>query len=86
MEDAVACPKCHSNMFVHGNRMECRNPDCPYGYDVPIKMPTYEQLLAENTRLVFQSISLHKMLEDICECQGSRDELIDEARRLLLTL
>ena len=43
------CKHCHIPMEVKGTRWEC--PDCDYGYTIPIKMPSYMELLKENTDL-----------------------------------
>ena len=44
-----------------------------------LPMPNYGDLVLEMN-------NLRKMLEDICECQDSRDELINKARDILYEL
>ena len=43
------CKHCHIPMEIKGTRWEC--PDCDYSYTIPIKMPSYIELLKENTAL-----------------------------------
>ncbi len=39
------CHRCSVQMFNRGNRMEC--PLCGYSYEVPSKLPTYDELKKE---------------------------------------
>ena len=75
----MACPKCHSPMVSDGEKMLCANIQCEYQYDLAKKLPTYDDLI-KNYNLV------RKALQDIVECHGNRDELINKARILLQNL
>ena len=72
--DKMACPHHPDKAYVNVNgSLIC--PVCgrhsPYQH-----APSYSELFN-------QTSILRKMLEDICECQEDRDELIDKARTLL---
>ena len=43
--DMASCPKCESTMIPEYGKMRCRV--CSYQYDLPTKMPSYDELLKE---------------------------------------
>ncbi len=56
------CRKCNSPMVVKGTRMVCEK--CDYSYDVPVKLPNYDDLLSENRKLLHQVDVLEKALAE----------------------
>ena len=42
------CPKCQSLMKIIGTRMVC---ECGYQYEIPVRLPSYTELLKENKEL-----------------------------------
>lgn len=56
----MACPRCGSEMKIEGIYKICTNPHCTYRYEVPVKMPTYEDLLKENKKLKEHIAELEK--------------------------
>ena len=59
-EGDMACPRCGSEMKIEGIYKICTNPHCTYRYEVPVKMPTYEDLLKENKKLKEHIAELEK--------------------------
>ena len=41
------CVRCGSSMYIDGDIMRCCNITCTHQYKVPIKMPTYNELLEQ---------------------------------------
>lgn len=43
------CKHCRIPMEVKGTRWEC--PACDYGYTIPVKLPSYQDLLKQNEEM-----------------------------------
>ena len=69
MENDV--PLCHKHdmpveMELVGNRWVC--PDCGWGYDKPVHIRTYPELLADERKLVLENEKLRKRIEELTGC------------------
>jgi len=75
METDMPCPKCGNEYIKVGDKRVCPKDGHVAGYQTIDIVKVLEDYTA-----------VRKMLEDICECQKDRDELIEAARKLLQTL
>ena len=56
------CPK-HPEMTLRGSRFVC--PDCGWGYDKPVHIRTYPELLADERKLVLENEKLKRKISEL---------------------
>lgn len=58
----MAVCKCGKAMQPKGEKMVC---SCGYSYEIPKKLPSYEELLAERNMLLAETKKLKEIIEQI---------------------